>query len=280
MKNGDFSPSDIIIHAAELENRCDFAPAISVFLTPAEQSELAHRVRSPHRLFFWGGFSGAERCAAVFLPEWASDSAPYSDADHCNSPEREAYLKDLIFGEDAPFCDIARGIVLLRICGSGHRMLRHKDILGSLMGLGITRQSVGDICMISDFDGVAAVTGKLSSFICEEFVKAGSDGVSVSPHPSPGDFSFERQFEEISCTVASMRLDGIVSAVTGMSRSKADEYIASGLVLLCGTVTDKGASEVMPGDTVTVRGYGKFFVESTDGMTRKSRIRLNIKKYI
>lgn len=280
MKNGKILASDIVVHASELENRCEYSPAVSVFLTPSEQAELIKLVRYPHRLFFWGGFSDAERCAAVFLPEWASDGAPYTDAAHCNSAERKAYLKALIFGEDAPFSEISQMITLLQVCGSGHKVLAHKDILGSLMGLGITRQSAGDICPVSDFDAVVAISGKLADFVCEELVKAGSDGVTVTVHPDPASFVYSRKFEEISCTVASMRLDGVVSAVTGLSRTRADEYISAGLVQLCGVITDKSASEVSSGDTLTVRGYGKFLIDSTDGLTRKSRIRIKVKKYL
>ena len=76
MRTDGSSASDIIIHASELEERCEFAPAVSSFLTLAEQAELWGRVRYPHRLFFWGGFSGAERRCAVFVPEWAVYIAP------------------------------------------------------------------------------------------------------------------------------------------------------------------------------------------------------------
>lgn len=280
MKNGNVSVSDVIIHASELENRCEYAPAVSVFLTPSEQEELWKTVHYPHRLFFWGGFSDAERRAAVFLPEWAADGVPSEETLKRYSPVREAYIKELIFGEDAPFEEISEQIVLLSISGSGHRSLAHKDILGSLMGLGITRQSVGDICMISDHEAVTAISGKLTDFVCDELTKAGADGVKVSLHPDPAGFCYERRFEEVCCTVASLRLDGIVSALTGMSRTKAAEHITAGLVQLSGILCDEVAREVGLGDTITVRGYGKFLLSSTDGLTRKSRIRIIAKKYV
>jgi len=280
MRGDSVSSADIVIHAAELENRCEYSPAVSVFLTPAEQAQLWQKVRYPHRLFFWGGFGGAERRAAVFLPEWAADGAPYGGNIKWDSPEREAYLKSLVFGDDAPFGEICDDVVLLRIKGSGHRSLSHRDILGSLMGLGITRQSAGDICMISECEAVAAVSGKLAPYICDELKKAGTDGITVTPLPSPADFVFERQFEEMCVTVASMRLDGIVSAVTGLSRTRSSETITAGLVQISGIVAAENSYEVSEGDTVTVRGFGKYLISSTDGLTRKSRIRLNVKKYV
>lgn len=133
--------------------------------------------------------------------------------------------------------------------------------------------------MVSDSEGVIALTGKLANYIADELTKVGSDGVSVAPVENPGTFTYERSFEELSCTVASMRLDGIVSAVTGMSRTKSAAHIVAGFVQLSGIVCEDVAAEVATGDTVTVRGFGKFRIDSTDGMTRKSRIRLSVKKY-
>lgn len=274
------SPGDAVIHAAELEERCEYSPAVSAFLTPAEQAELWQRVRYPHRLFFWGGFVGAERRCAVFIPEWAADGAPYGGGTRHDSPEREEFLRSLVFGEDAPFEEISSGVSLIEINGSGHRAISHRDVLGSLMGLGITRQSVGDICMISERKAVTAVSGKLFEYISDELGKVGSDGVNVERVSCPGDFVFERQFEEMGVTVASMRLDGVVSAVTGLSRTKAVERISAGFVQLSGLVCDAVSAEVSEGDTVTVRGYGKYLIASTDGLTRKSRIRVNVKKYV
>ncbi len=280
MKKGNLDLSDIIIHAAELEERCEYAPAVSVFLTPSEQAELWRYVRFPHRLFFWGGFSGAERRCAVFLPEWVADAAPYDSNTGWDSPERESYLRTLIFGTDAPFEELSSEIRLIRIRGSGHRVLAHKDILGSLMGLGITRQSAGDICMISESEAAAAVNGKLFEYIKDEFKKAGTDGVRIDAVADPASFVYERQFQEICVTVASLRLDGVVSAVTGLSRTKATEHITAGLVQLSGITETEGSVDVSVGETVTVRGYGKFLISAEDGVTRKSRIRLNVKKYM
>lgn len=279
MKSGA-DTGDIIIHALELEGRCEYAPAVSLFLSPTEQAELWRRVRCPHRLFFWGGFIDAERRAAVFLPEWAIESAPYSTALDHTSTEREQYLRNLIFGDCAPFTELSDELMLISVTGSGHRQLCHRDVLGSVMGLGITRQSVGDVCMLSESSAVFASVGKLAPYICSELSKIGSDGVRVATLDSPEAFTFERQMEKLSVTVASMRLDGLISAVTGASRSSSAELISSGLVRLSDIVQDNPAAEIRIGMSVSVRGFGKFTVLSDDGFTRKSRIRLTVGKYV
>lgn len=273
--------ADVLVHTVELEERSEYAPAISPFLTASEQAVLWQRVRFPHRLFFWGGFSEAERRAAVFLPEWAADGAPYGSNVRWDSPEREDHLRGLIFNDGAPFEDISKeNIVLLQIVGSGHRELSHRDVLGSLMGLGVTRQSAGDICMVSSSEAVVAITGKLTEYVCKELTKVATDAVTVYPVKDPSTFIFKRKFEESSVTVSSMRLDCVVSAVTGLSRTKASEHIEAGLVQLSGIVEDKVSAEINDGDIVTVRGFGKFLIKDTGTLSRKSKLRLLVKKYV
>ena len=190
------------------------------------------------------------------------------------------HLRELILGDDAPFPELAEDIVLISIRGSGHRELFHKDILGSVMALGITRQSVGDVCMVSRSSAVLPLSGKLCHYVTDGLTKVGSDGVRVSVMDTPDAFVFERKFEELNVTVASMRLDGIVSALTGLSRTKSAEMIVAGLVRVSDMVQEDTSAGVNAGESVTVRGYGKFLISDTDGMTRKSRIRLLVKKYL
>ena len=133
--------------------------------------------------------------------------------------------------------------------------------------------------MLSDSESVIALSGKLTDYITEGLSKVATDGVSVYPVSDPASFTYERSFEEKSCTVASMRLDGIVSAITGLSRTRSAELISAGLVQISGIAEENLSREVTVGDTVTVRGYGKFRIDSTDGLTKKSRIRITVKKY-
>ena len=270
----------LLTHVAELETRSKNAPSVSAFLTPGEQAELCKAVREPRRMFFWGGFSGAERRAAVFLPDWIDGDIPAGDH---HSPERESYIKSLIFGDDesgyAPLGEIAEKIVLCRVRGSGHKELHHRDILGALMNLGITRKSAGDVCMVSASEAVFAISGNLTEFVCENLTRAGADSVAVSVMDDPASFAPERSFEDLSVTVASMRLDCVVSALTGMSRTRTSEAVAAECVLVHGVPVKDPAAKLSENDVITVRGYGKYALSGTDGRTRKGRIRLNAKKY-
>ena len=95
------------------------------------------------------------------------------------------------------------------------------------------------------------------------------------------DPSFEvtRNLEEIVTTVATPRLDGVVRALCNISRDEAAGLVLRGdaeVNYFCEKETDRHLSR---GDILTVRGFGKFIIESAEDVTRRGRIRLIAKKY-
>ncbi len=155
--------------------------------------------------------------------------------------------------------------------------LSHRDFLGSLMGLNLKRDAVGDI-LIDEGIAQVFVIESVRKTIENEVLKIGSVGVTVtSDEPTVLDKS--RSYTEISGTVSSMRLDCIVSTALKMSRSKAVAIVASGTVELNYKVVSDNSCAVKQGDIFSVRGYGKFRVEEISGTTKKGRIHINVLKY-
>ena len=81
----------------------------------AAAQRLLNAAGAGDRLLWRGGYEGAERRRALFLPDWADEEAENG------------------------------AIVCLRARFRGMPLPAHRDILGSLMGLGITREKLGDI---------------------------------------------------------------------------------------------------------------------------------------
>ena len=94
------------------------------------------------------------------------------------------------------------------------------------------------------------------------------------PLPKVGEMVEQR------VTVASERLDCVVSALIGVSRNKATEKIEQSLVTLNSVVTEKVTAKVTDGDVISVRSKGKFFIESLQDKTKKDRLILKYKKYV
>jgi len=202
---------------------------------------------------FDGGYTGAERVIAVFRPNFMS------------------------IEEDG----IERGVFfrLLNIKPRAGDNLSHRDYLGSLMGLGIKREKIGDIIVYTDWCAVV-VLKDIADYIKYNLVKIGNTRVDVDVKSIHELQVPEPKVKEISTTVASLRLDCISSAGFGISRSKIAELIRVGKLNLNWETADSPARHIKEGDTISVRGKGRIVLESIKGRTRKDRISVSIKKYI
>ncbi len=155
--------------------------------------------------------------------------------------------------------------------------LCHRDFLGTLLGCGIERDAVGDI-LCGHGLSVAFVRSELMPYLKEQISRVGREGVELLPDYE-GALPALQEAQELRVTVASPRLDAVLAALTGCSRGKATEQIEACLVAVCHTVCTAPAKEIKPGDTLSVRGVGRFSIESFGGETKKGRSIIIVKKY-
>lgn len=221
-------------------------PKFFGFLTPAEVSVAIKQLKPTDKYKFFGGYDGAERAMLAALPDWC----------------------------DEPAYPIAAFTFTYRKCDS----LTHRDFLGALMALGIARETVGDI-LVESGRAVVFVCEDVSNFICSQINKIGNVGVKIMPgfsEPLPQ----RGQKQEFTTTVASTRLDCVVSAMCGVSRKDASDKIDEGFVSVNSIVREKPTYTVMSDDTITVRQKGRFEIVSCDEHSKKGRIILKYSKYV
>ena len=155
--------------------------------------------------------------------------------------------------------------------------ISHRDILGSLMGLQIKRNSIGDIIVNEGFSYVFA-ENSVSTLVVSELSKVGRVGVKVSIEENPV-INAEKKYLDINGTVSSMRADAIISLVTKFSRSKAQSLISSkGIILNYEEIHDV-SKHMKTGDIFSVQGYGKFVIDSIGANTKSGRIHILVRKY-
>ena len=152
--------------------------------------------------------------------------------------------------------------------------LTHRDFLGALMSLGIERETVGDI-LVEDGRTIVFVKSELKEYIISQIFKIGNVGVKIT-EANLDDLPQGRGFEENFYTVSSLRLDNIISAITGLSREKTKTLILSGSVSLNFISTQNVSCFLKDGDTLTVRGKGKYVLNGILGETRKGRIKISV----
>ncbi|MBQ7312874.1 MAG: hypothetical protein IKI93_08230 [Clostridia bacterium] len=278
MKNTDMSVS----RAAEMYRESEYAVAVTDFLSPGEKAEIYHELvarigNGISRCFFWGGCRGAERCAAVFLPEWyLPESAPVHKM-VADTERVDAFAAFLETNEDLRDQIPIRA---LKIRGSGFKNLTHRDFMGGILSLGIDRSVIGDIAVTSESEALVMVHGKIAPFLLTELKKIGRDAVKVEEWDIAPTFEIPRQYADEPIVVSSPRLDGVVKALTGKSRELAAEMVRSGLVELEYKQTDNVSAEVREGMILSIRGFGKYVIGHTSGTTKSGRIRISCKKYI
>lgn len=227
------------------------SPVFSDFLDGAEQAVISDNVIFPYgyNTMFFGGFGEAEKRILGVFPEWSDPDA-----------------------EQFP-------ITCIKVEGGYTRRLTHRDYLGTVMSLGIKPQKLGDIVV---FDGYAYIFAHsdLSEYIRDNLHKIGNQGVSVSMVDNFRDITIERRYKTIGTVCASDRLDAVVGAAAGVSRSVSSGLISGGKVKVNHRETDKPSFTVKPGDLLSIRGSGRFLVHSFDGETRKGRAHITLKQYI
>ena len=156
--------------------------------------------------------------------------------------------------------------------------LTHRDFLGSFMGQRLKREVIGDI-IVSEGETQTFVTEVAAKAILDSVTKIGRVGVKITDDV---DFRLdaEQEYKEISGTVASLRLDCIVSLAANLSREKAAALIRSDRVEINHFTAASVSQELKEGDILSVRGSGRYILSGIDGLTKKGRIHINLRKYI
>ena len=227
-------------------------PEHTAFLTPQEQEKcraLLNTVGANENCVFWGGYDGAERQQLYFLPEWAEQPEETVGALRCKWYETEE--------------------------------LTHRDLLGSLMGLGLTRESIGDI-LVDKAGHTADVLAMDTAvaYLLQEWHQAGRVKMQVEEIALHDLHIPQLAFREVRDTVASLRLDSIVSAGFSLARGKAADAIESGKVQLNWQEVTKPGASVTGGDVITLRGLGKCELTAVGNPTKKGRYGVTIKRYL
>ncbi len=169
-------------------------------------------------------------------------------------------------------------ITAVKVSFNSKYQLTHRDFLGSLMALNIKRETVGDI-FITNGTGYIVLSNTVTDIVLSELKKIGSVGVKAEQILLEDIVSFETSVIAIRTTVSSLRSDAVVSAIIKTSREKSLQYIKMGYVAINSEQLTKPTKTVTAGDCITVRGFGKFKVESCDSISKKGKIILNILKY-
>lgn len=155
--------------------------------------------------------------------------------------------------------------------------LGHRDILGSMMNLGVDRSKLGDIIICED-KYFLICEESMAPYFMENLDKIRHTVVKLSP-VSADALEQQQKFEEKDGIITSNRLDNMIACVYKFSRSQALEFFKAEKVFVNGKCVQNPSYRCREADIISVRGYGRFIFEREMGETNKGRMKVRYKIY-
>lgn len=230
-------------------------PTCSRFLSDGEQALALQAIAaagSP-RFQLTGGYEGASRQVCVFLPDW---------------------LEDVDGWDDPPLAAVETALPR-----EGEKKLSHRDFLGSLMGLGITRDLLGDILVGEDVCQVVCLSSALP-ILLTQWDEVGRYNVSPREIPLAALSPVAETVQRLTETFQSLRFDAVAAAAFRVSRAKVAAMISGGKLMVNHLPCTKPDRILAEGDTLTGKGLGKCRLTKVNGLSRKGRIMVEMERYV
>lgn len=222
----------------------------SHFLNLNELNILHQSVRELHSSFeTFGGYQQAERQMAAFIPDALSYVWEYPMRTVVLTPSHRKFAEDLT----------------------------HRDVLGTLMHLGIKREMLGDL-LLPDNHIYVFCADAVADYLCDNCTRIRHTTVTVQQVPVQ-EVYYEPKRIEKEGIVSSFRLDTILADVCKLSRSAAQKLILEGNTFINSKKILQKDYLCQDGDILSVRHYGKFQIVSAGQVTKKGRIKYHYSMY-
>lgn len=240
-----------LLDQLELCRRRDI-PTHSHFLSDGEQKLAVQAIAAAGEVkwAFTGGYEGASRQVCCFLPPWMEE------------PEADA-----LSAVEAP------------LPRDGAGKLSHRDFLGSLMGLGITRDLVGDILVGEQVCQVICLPSALP-ILLNQWREVGRYAVSPVEIPLSSLCPVAEDVQRLTETFQSLRFDAVAASAFRIPRAKAASLISGGRLLLNHLPCTKPDRLLEEGDSLSGKGLGKCRLAKVNGLSRKGRIIVELERFV
>lgn len=235
----------------ELRKRAEFSyrTEFTDFLTLSE-IETAKTVLSGSNYMFYGGHEDTERQMLCIAPE-------------------EITITPELF----PICGMRIVPKHMKFAGE----FSHRDVLGSVLGLGLDRDVIGDI-FVREKEAYLLCAERIAEFLTEQLVQIRHTNV-VCECAEAENSAFEKEFQTVSRTVSAVRIDSVTAAAFGVSRSSAATAVSGGKVFINGREVTSPSANVKEQDVISFRGLGKARLKEIGNLTKKGRISVTLERY-
>jgi RNA-binding protein YlmH len=213
------------------------------FLDFEEQNEIYALEKSHIEIELFGGFDDAERKRALI----GSSNNNQNDFDI---------------------------VIIQSSFDSKYGAIGHRNVLGTIMSLGIERNTFGDI-VVEDNLITIFVSKEISEYLIKNLSMISRQRMNWEIISSFKQSNIKEEVKTIN--VASMRLDAVVAKSINVGRSEAVEIINSGNVLInhkqCLNITHN----VKEQDILSIRKFGRIEILEIVGLSKKNRTIVEIR---
>lgn len=169
-------------------------------------------------------------------------------------------------------------IRIVRITWDGrYAAPQHRDVLGVCLGLGLERETLGDIRLEGSSAYVAALPA-IAEYLEQHLDSVGSASVRSSEYD--GEMPAAEQGARAVVNVSSLRLDAVLAQTLRLSRAKAQTLIRGGAVNRNWAEETRPDVELAEGDVISVRGHGRVKVHAVQGESRKGRLFIEVETFL
>lgn len=197
-----------------------------------------------------GGYEGSERKIIVLYPDYYDEADAYT-------PLKVIKIDNLVKG----------------------RQFDHREVLGSILGLGLKREKIGDI-IINEEDIQVIVVEEIAGYVEMNMNQIGRYKVSAYIDEIHNVIPKENSFLIITDTVKTLRLDSVSSAGFKVARSKTITDIKREKLKVNFSPVFSPSYNVKEGDLISYRGKGRIILDKVLGKTKKDRYKISIKKFV
>ncbi len=215
------------------------------FLDDAHLGVLKSQILNDYNVYYYGGFKNADTLRAIISPYYV---------------EKEDF----------------KIVVFKIIYNKKYYEIGHRNVLGSLMNLGIKRECIGDIVINDDI--YFACTEEISDYIKDNLNYIGNAPVNLEKI----DYEVENviRYDNKESFISSLRLDNVISAAYNLSRKESHDLIINGLVFINHVLCLNHSKEIKIDEQISVRKKGRFKISTIGGNTKSGRIVVTISKRI
>jgi RNA-binding protein YlmH len=199
------------------------------------------------RMSVWGGYEDAERKVLAIYPDFREDPEEF--------PIRIYQVS----------------------VKTGSQPMSHRDYLGSIMGLGIVRETLGDIVVIDETSAALIIHERMEDYLIMNLTKVARANASLEQIKAVDSSWID--YQDRFCTLSSLRLDMVLSQGLQIPRNKAEQLIRADSVKVDWKTMNKPGVQLKPGSMISCRGFGRLaFMEQT-GTSKKGKYQVILRRY-